>query len=364
MEHRQIQKHIHPRRIIWPILLGLVVVGFMFMKGFNREAFAAIEWTWKSSFWIFMALVMMAFRQLGYMYRIRILTDNKLSWGKSFDVIALWEFSSALTPSVIGGSAVALYFLHKENISMGKTTTIVLFTTVLDELFFILLAPLCVLIAGTYHIFPNDPACLHELKLDFVQNPNELIYVFLGGYAVLFVYTLIVSYGLFINPRGLKRFIIRLFSVPVLRKWRTKAVWTGNDVMIASRELQEKGYKFWLKTFGATVMSWSARFLIINCIILAFTSMDNNFIVFSRQFVMFIIMMIPSTPGASGVAEFTFLAILCEYLPAGLSTSFAFLWRILTYYPYLLVGVLVAPRWIKRVYHIDEVKEEKNESAN
>ena len=63
---------------------------------------------------------MVVIRDLGYMYRIRVLTDKYLSWRKSFDVIMLWEFASALTPSVVGGSGIAIFILNREKINQRQ----------------------------------------------------------------------------------------------------------------------------------------------------------------------------------------------------------------------------------------------------
>ncbi len=72
------------------------------------------------------------------MYRIRLLTDKQLSWRNSFHVIMLWEFASSVTPpSIVGGSAVALFIVTKEGIKPGRATAIVMITALLDELFFI-----------------------------------------------------------------------------------------------------------------------------------------------------------------------------------------------------------------------------------
>ena len=71
------------------------------------------------------------------MYRIRLLTDKVINWRKSFDVIMLWEFTSAISPSIVGGTAVALFIINKEGVNTGKSTSIVLITALLDELFYV-----------------------------------------------------------------------------------------------------------------------------------------------------------------------------------------------------------------------------------
>src|SRR5690554_878719 len=119
-----------------------------------QDTLGDIDWTWYSTMWIFMALLGMVFRDLAYMYRIRVLTDNELSWRKSFRVIMLWEFASALTPSVVGGSGVAMFILNREKIPLGKSTTIVLVTALLDELFYITMVAIVLLAIGTSNLFP------------------------------------------------------------------------------------------------------------------------------------------------------------------------------------------------------------------
>ena len=42
------------------------------------------------------------------------MTDNEFSWPKSMELIVLWEFASAVSPTSIGGSGVALFLLAQE----------------------------------------------------------------------------------------------------------------------------------------------------------------------------------------------------------------------------------------------------------
>jgi hypothetical protein len=68
---------------------------------------------------------------------------------------------------------------------------------------------------------------------------------------------------------------------------------------------------------------------------------------------MWVIMLVSPTPGGSGIAEYFFPVFLREFIAgqAGdLTTIVAFAWRFLTYYPYLIVGALILPFWLRRVY--------------
>ena len=50
----------------------------------------------------------------------------------------LWEFSSAVTPGIVGGTGVALYILNKEGLSVGKSTSTVMLTALFDQLFYMM----------------------------------------------------------------------------------------------------------------------------------------------------------------------------------------------------------------------------------
>ena len=62
-------------------------------------------------------------------------------------------------------------------------------------------------------------------------------------------------------------------------------------------------------------------------------------------------MLVMPTPGGSGFSEYFFSEYLGEFIPvAGLAIILALLWRIITYYLYLVIGVIVFPRWIKEKF--------------
>ena len=340
-------------RILIPVLIGLSFIGFLLYRSWgntNIDDFSIGNhpfFYWGIGLTLFLVIV----RMLAYMYRIIILSKGVLNVKQSFQVISLWEFASAVTPSIIGGAAVAMFLLAKEKLSLGKSTAIVLITAFLDELFFILFAPLLFFVVGFSAIFPSNEKCLASLSIPYIDNisSESLMTVFFIGYGILLIYLLIIGYGIFFKPKVIKRLLGRLFSISVLKRWRKSAIRTGIDVHLTSLQLSKEPFSFWLKSFIATSFAWFARYLEANFIILAIASNIDHLTVLSRSFVMWIIMMIPTTPGSSGIAETAFLATLCEYL-LGYGIIIAFLWRLFSYYPYLLIGVLVLPRWLKRVF--------------
>ena len=123
--------------------------------------------------------------------------------------------------------------------------------------------------------------------------------------------------------------------------------------MITSKELKGKPPKFWIKSFGATLASWTARYWVVNFIILAFIPLSDHLLIYGRQLVMWVIMLISPTPGGAGIAELAFSGFLRDFIPVGLIAALALLWRLISYYPYLFIGAFILPKWIKKTHSKD-----------
>ena len=314
-----------------------------------QDTLSDINWTWTSTFWMVMALIAMAMRDVAYMYRIKVLTDNVLSWFQSFRVIMLWEFASALTPSIVGGSGIAMFIVHREGIKLGKSTAIVLVSALLDELFYILTVIVVLLAVGTDTLFPVS---MQKTLFGTTFGTQGIFWI---GYFFIVAMTTSILIAVFTIPRGFKYLLLQIFRLPFLKRWRYNVIEIGDDIIITSKELKGKPKRYWLKAFGATYVSWTSRYIVVNFLILAFMNPDNvliqgfmdHVLIFARQLVMWVIMLISPTPGSSGVAEFAFSGFLKEFIPIGLVGALALLWRLISYYPYLFIGAILLPRWLK-----------------
>ncbi len=406
LQAKDILKTFRVRRIMLPIIIGLGVTAWLIISGFSKpifiksepgkgqyewldknkdgyqqpdeffpakegngnfikvtykETISSINWSWYSTFWLFITLMSMVVRDFFYMIRIRVLTEYELNWSASFSVIMLWEFASAVMPALLGGGFVfAIFILNREKVNMGKSITAVMLTSFLDGVFFALVAPIVYWMAGKENLFSTvNPDSIQSLTYG-----KDLYYFFWLVYFCIVAYKLLIAYALFINPRSVKKLLIKIFSLPFLKRWRPSAMETGNQLIIASDELTTKNFWYWFNSFGATFITWTARYTIVNCIIIAFHDVHlgnvlaashqivpvENFIVYARQVVMGIIMLASPTPGGSGVAEIIFNNFLGEFIPAGLSSTLGFVWRLVSYYPYILIGVIILPRWLKKVF--------------
>jgi len=315
-----------------------------FVKITYKETLENIDWSFFTVLWIFLACVCVSVRVFGYVLRLRILTDKQLSWKKCFDIIMIWEFASALTPSVVGGAGFAVYFLYKEGFTAGKSTGIVMITAMLDELFYILMVPFVFIFLTSEMIFPED---WNTSVLGFTLSTTKIFWV---GYFFLVILTSTIIYGIFVSPRKIKFLLLKIFNLKWLKRWKYNVIKWGDDLITTSKELRHKPKRYWISSFGATFLSWTSRYLVVNCLIAALVVVDEHFLIYAKQLCMWIIMLISPTPGSSGLAELIFTEFFDEnILPGHLAGPLSILWRILTYFLYLFLGVLIFPRWLRRV---------------
>lgn len=366
---------ISPFRIILAALIGLSVVIYMFVIDFDAEEFSKINFSKHVFIWISIAAFFMCFRHFCYMTRLRIITDGFFSWKKSFELVMMWEFSSAVTPTSVGGAAVAMFAIAQEKLSAGKTAMIVLYTVIVDTFSFLSALLIFLLIFGPIMIQPESYDFQHLIA------ESEWGVPFIIAYTLMLVYGSAFFYGVIINAKKLENVLMWICKLPFLRRFREKAIKITDDMDLASNELRKKQWTFHLGTYLSTLLAWASRFMVLNCLIIAFVAVSPNseiqshynefmqgqlglssfwqqVFIYARQQAMYVIMAVMPSPGGAGVAEYAFQTFHYDYIPteatgiaaAGtLMVIMATIWRFFTYYIYLFIGAIVVPNWINKI---------------
>ncbi len=335
-------QQLRPSRIVLPALIGLSVVAFLFWHSYKPGDLAPLrDASWE---WLFITLLVLWARDLGYIYRIRSISEKVLSWKQAFGVIVVWEFASCVLPSAAGGTAAAPVILNKEGIPLGKAIAYTIVTAFLDNLYYVLMVPLVVWLAG-------DGLYPHGLQSAFVQTLRVL---FIVSYVAVSAYSGLLFYALFINPRSVRRLLVRLTSLRVLRRFRRLAYRQGQEMVSASAHLRGAGAAYWWKAALSTVFVWTARYAVIGCLIAAFAPMTTGtfLFIFARNITYKVILLLAITPGGAGIAEGAFPTFFGRFMGTAAMTSFlVLLYRIVTYYFYLALGVAYLPRWLATPGH-------------
>lgn len=324
-------------RIIVPVAIGLAVVAWLFHDDFNAQVWRSLRFDGRAIAALCAAVVFMAGRDFGLSWRFRTITDGQLSWRRAFRVDLMCAFTSAITPSAVGGSALAVFYLNREGVSVGRATTLTLTTLLLDELFFVVFCPLLFLLLPADALFGGNHG---NLFLDSVE------IVFWLVYSGIVAYTVLLFCGILLWPHKVEWLLNKIFAWRPLRRWSAAVAETGSNIVATSAWVRRCSARWWLNVFGATVVSWFSRYLVVNALFWGFVPAASGLLVFGRQFVVWVLLMISPTPGGSGVSEWLFTNYYGDLIgSAGVALVLAMFWRLLSYYVYLVAGVLLLPSY-------------------
>lgn len=340
-DDQAVLKSLSLNKIILPVVLGLAAILYLVFKNFDVKEFEKIEWNQRLWFYLGMAVLIYIGRHLFYAYRLKILSDNQFTFKHAIELVVIWEFASAISPTSIGGSAVAVFFLSQEKISAAKAVSIVLYTVVIDSIFFLFSLVIMLTLLGPKMIYP---------ELASIFEPQGWLFILVWTF--MFVYGGILTWGLF-KPAIIKKLLIWFAKLPLIRRFKKSFHQTGEDVMLTSVELAKKPLRFHMEASALTIGAWFCKFLIVNFLIMAFVEIDwsftDQFLMYARSETMHVITQFSPTPGGSGVMEYYFPKFFADYISESLGSVVALLWRLITYYPYLIIGAIIIPAWIRRV---------------
>lgn len=319
-------------------LIGIGVVAWMFSREFNPEALNDLHFDSRTVLCLVLAAIAMCGRDFGLAWRFRAITDGELSWRRAFQVDLMCAFTSAITPSAVGGSPAAIFYLTREGISFGRATTLTLTTLLLDELFFVVFCPILVLSLPFDDLFGSGGAVLGSVRV-----------VFWTVYSVIVAYTGLLYAGILWRPQAVARTLHRLFSLRWLRRWQGGADRMTANMVATSQRVRHCSAKWWLQVFGATIVSWFSRYLVVNALFWGFVPSADGLLVFGRQFVVWVVLMVSPTPGGSGVSEWLFSNYYGDLIGnVSLALLLAIVWRLFSYYVYLIAGAFLVPRYFKK----------------
>lgn len=254
--------------------------------------------------------------RVGFWYSLNLVFANLLA--------------SAITPAQAGGEPVRVHELYKANIPLGDATAVVIMERVLDG---IALAGL----AAFAMIFLTD----QWKSLGSISEIMVFItWIFVVG--CLFLFYLAIR-----RPDVVKRVVARC-TVWLTRKWesaRVEALQNRADKEIDN--FQGATIKFvhtakWGLVLGMifTLLYWVSEIVTASLILLGLGQPPLFLESFVIQLILAILMMIPLTPGSSGIAEVGATTMYALFIPASVVGIFVVLWRIVLYYFNIALGIL------------------------
>jgi hypothetical protein len=261
-----------------------------------------------------------------------------VSYTKACEIVTSSTLAASITPSSLGGEPLRIHLLHEENIPLGRATAVVLGERILDGILILALAPVSIyIIRGVLKDSVFDAMFIvAELGLVFILILT-LYAVWKPGPAKSVVYFVVKRLAPFLGKKtdaALEKIMERVDS---------ELEHFHDSISILLNE-GRRGLAF--GTFY-TIAFWFVDFSMLYVVLLGLNQHPEPMLVFASQVIVMVLLVIPATPGASGVAELAGTTAFSLFIPSSLIGIVVLAWRAFTFYMNLFVGGFVSFKILK-----------------
>ncbi len=289
--------------------------------------------------------------------RLKILANAidpnvKISFWKSTKIVIANLFLAGITPSMAGGEPVRIYLLNKEGMSIGGSTATVLGERLIDAFFILLVAPF------GFFIYKD------KLSSEYLSSG-----LWIG--VIVFILLIILFIFAILKPEKVKSFLIYLNKKlnRILKKQESeskiiKKIGDEVDNFHNSMTCFVGERKKALFIAGIlTVLFWSTGFMIPSMIFLGLGLPPFFIESYAAQILLLVIIMMPTTPGSTGVAELSIAGLYGVLIGSTLLGVFIVLYRFISYHMNLIAGVIFQYRIFRSVasFSMDMIKKDEGE---
>ncbi|WP_281267953.1 flippase-like domain-containing protein [Methanospirillum stamsii] len=315
------------------LLFSFSVIVLVFATTFTEETIGYIL-----SFNIFFLLLAIGFRILALiLWGLRIvLMSRSLGYRVgllySLNMVLAGLLAGTITPGQAGGEPVRVHELFRAGVKIGDATAVVIMERVLDGIILTIMGIIIMLM--TREMWSTFSTSLIILII--------VAWVFLMSF--LFIPFLAIRY-----PSKMKYLILRFISWITGKLSKTRLS-SSRICACADTEIDNffesitrfTGSSGWglIAGGGATALFWITEFLVASVILMGLGLEPYIVLSFFFQILIAIIMMIPTTPGSSGITELSTSSLYALIVPAGMLGIFVLLWRFVTFYLNIILGTI------------------------
>ncbi|MDD1656248.1 MAG: flippase-like domain-containing protein [Methanomicrobiales archaeon] len=273
--------------------------------------------------------------QVGFFYCLNMVMANLLV--------------AAITPSQAGGEPVRIHQLYRKDVPLGDATAIVMVERVIDAVLLGVLGAFALVMLGS--TLQGLPAGLTI----FIY----LSWLMMSGAVLLFVYTVR-------KPDMTKRLIQRI-SGWFARTWDRERV----ERMVATIDREVDNFHQSVFRFVRhakmglvwgtfySLLFWLTEFVIVSFILMGLGAEPVFLSSLVAQIIIAIVMMIPLTPGASGIAEVSATYIYSVFVDPAIVGVMVLIWRLIFFYMNIILGILATIPILQREFTLHSLKDPK-----
>jgi uncharacterized protein (TIRG00374 family) len=317
--------------LVVSVAFSLVVLAIVLYFTVTKETFLYLRRL--NPFFLVLAI---AFHFLAYGFwamRIKVMArslGHRVRFSYCLNLVMANLLAGAITPAQAGGEPVRIHQLYRDKVPLGDATAIVVVERVLDAIVLGVAAIAAFFILGR--------------MVEDVPPGLTFIIFFTWLVMVVFIGAFVLSVR---NPELLKRFLKKV-SRPFCRRWELTRI----ERLITSIDREVDNFHGSMSRFMAhgragllwgtafTVLFWFSEFIIVSFILMGLGSEPYYLLSLVAQIIIAVIMMIPLTPGSSGIAELSATSIYGLFINSSIVGILVVVWRVIFYYLNIVVGII------------------------
>ena len=337
------------------IFFSLAVIIIIFATTFNQETIGYIL-----SFNLLFLGLAIVFRFLALVLwgvRIQVMSGSlgyhvKLPYCVNMVLAGL--LAGTITPGQAGGEPVRVHELYRAGVKIGDASAVVIMERVLDGIILTVMGILLMILMTRY--------------IESIFNPALILLVIIAW--IFLISFLIIPVLAIKYPEKTKKILMKLINWLATRFSRfsnslqsitERADHEIDNLFESMTHFTGKSWKGLFFGGIVTALFWISEFLVASVLMMGLGLGPFILESFFFQILIAIIMMIPLTPGASGVTELSTSSLYALIIPSGMIGIFVILWRFVTFYLNIILGAIAGLAIFKRElkYHNKEEASEE-----
>ena len=322
-------RRIRIRDLALPVVLSLGALAAILAFTWEPGAFGAVAESFRP-LTLLLAVAALGMQLFAGGSRLSHVSKGVLNRRQGIRGQLTWDFMSAVTPSAMGGAPFAAYFIARGNkLPYGEVTAVMLFTMLMDQIWFAFLIVAMYVSAVWLPVFPTT---LGAAGIGTIG-------AYLGG---MLIYIGFFIYATLIRPEVIERAAAWVVQFKWLRRFKPTVRREARKLRQQAKVLRGQPLRFYLIGAGYTLLYWAGRYGVVLLVALSFTRDFRPGLFVLRTAGLWLAGLAMPTPGGSGGIEALFLLYLAPLLPAGFGGPVLLVWRLIAYHFVLALGLFVA----------------------
>lgn len=249
---------------------------------------------------------------------------RNMRYQDAFKIALGAELGAAVSPPMIGGSAVKIGMLMQQGFTGGAALSLTVLESLQDSIFFIVMVPIALTASSSWDL-PILRSAGEELS-------HPSLWMWLGS--ILVVLGIVMA---LLKQRSAKLF--RRFSA--LRTLMDAIRSSYGNFTATYHTIVLNGKRIFALTMILISIQWVCRYSIVSLLLMSLGIPGQPVLFMALQVIVFALMTFIPTPGATGGAEVLFSLLYRALLPPGAIGLVTAGWRFLTFYFLLLLAAVL-----------------------